>query len=185
MTSARWIIVLLLLLLALSGAGVAWAASPASAGTAPAAAVQPATATLDVTPVPSSTTGLTPTRPHPVAVVLSDTLHIPYTQVMALHNSGIGFGVIARAYLTAQYSDGQLTFEQTLALFQSGMGWGQIAKEYGVHPGGKGLGSIMGHPPKDKDKPKGSLPDPDDADKCPGNSCKAPGHKPDKTKNKP
>ena len=62
---------------------------------------------------------------------------------MELHESGFGFGTIARAYLTAQQSNGALTPEQILAMRQAGMGWGQIKKEYGIHPGGNGLGTIM------------------------------------------
>lgn len=80
---------------------------------------------------------------HPVAQRLAETFDVPYEEVMALHESGIGFGVIGRAYLTAEASDGDLTFEDVLELHQSGMGWGKIKHEYGIHPGGNGLGQIM------------------------------------------
>lgn len=126
---------------------------------------------------------LTDTLPttHPVGIVIALYFNIPYTQVMALHDEGFGFGTIARAYLTAYVSNGALTPEQVLALRQAGAGWGQIKKDYGVHPGGNGLGSIMGK------KHDGPQPDPMTApvppvmteDKkgssCPGNSCNAPG----------
>ncbi len=80
---------------------------------------------------------------HPVAWAISAFFDISYTQVISLHESGLGFGVIARAYLTALAAD--LLPEDVLLMFQSGMGWGQIAKEIDVHPGGMGLGSIMGN----------------------------------------
>ena len=136
----------------------------------------------DPTPGITETSQLTTTMyvTHPVGLVLSLFLNVPYTQVMELHNEGVGFGVIARAYLTAQASDGALTPEQALALFQSGTGWGEMMKQYGVHPGGKGLGTIMSEPAG-----KGSISNGASGGKaaCPGNSCNAPGHnKPPKDK---
>ncbi len=117
---------------------------------------------------------LTDTLPttHPVGLIIAIYFNIPYTQVMALHAEGFGFGTIARAYLTAYVSNGALTPEQVLALRQAGVGWGEIKKDYGVHPGGNGLGSIM------NDKRQGP-----DKSNCPGNSCNAPGQqKPPKVK---
>jgi hypothetical protein len=105
-------------------------------------------------------------------------IFIPYSTVrlnrQVYARSGEGFGVIARAYMTAKFSDGQLTPEEVLELFQSGAGWGQIMKEYGVHPGGKGLGAIMrGH--KEGKPPSDDTPDPVDT-VCRGNRCNTPGH---------
>jgi hypothetical protein len=103
---------------------------------------------------------LTGTLPmtHPVGIVIAAYFNIPYTQVMTLHDEGLGFGVIARAYLTAFASGGALTPEQVLDMRQAGVGWGQIKKDYSVHPGDNGSG-------------------------CPGNSCNAPGQqKPSKVK---
>ncbi|CAG0935732.1 hypothetical protein TFLX_04582 [Thermoflexales bacterium] len=131
---------------------------------------------------------LTDTLPitHPVGIVIAVYFNIPYTQVVALHEEGFGFGTIARAYLTAAASDGALTPEQVLALRQEGVGWGEIKQDYGVHPGGLGLGSIMSKkqtgdatatvaPPKKGSGSGGS--------NCPGNSCNAPGQqKPPKVK---
>ena len=117
---------------------------------------------------------LTDTLPttHPVGLMIAIYFNIPYTQVVALHAEGFGFGTIARAYLTAYASNGALTPEQVLALRQAGVGWGEIKKDYGVHPGGNGLGSIMSK------KEQG----PGDSN-CPGNSCNAPGQqKPPKVK---
>jgi hypothetical protein len=149
-----------------------------------------------VNPVRSSddALALTDTLPltHPVASLIALYFNIPYTHVLELHESGFGFGTIARAYLTAQQSNGALTPEQLLAMRQAGTGWGQIKKEYGIHPGGNGLGTIVrqhGTPQPAAQPPDGP---PDDSkqnkekDKvnrggnsgpapCPGNSCNAPG----------
>jgi hypothetical protein len=132
--------------------------------------------TPTVTPAPTVTTRIT----HPVGLAIALHFHIPYTEVMALHDSGIGFGVIARSLLTARALSGTLSFTQVLALHQSGVGWGQIFKQYGVHPGGQGLGSIMrDHPNKDgllpnKPGPKSGA-NTGDQTNCPGNSCNSPG----------
>jgi hypothetical protein len=116
---------------------------------------------------------------HPVGIVIAVYFNIPYTQVMQLHDEGFGFGEIARVYLTAQALDGALTPEQILAMRQDGIGWGQIKQEYGVHPGGNGLGAIKGNKPEITAPPAGNG-DPGD---CPGNSCNAPGQqKPAKDK---
>ncbi len=160
------------------------------------------TITPTVTLTPTVTPALTATVPHthPVGLAISLYLHLPYTEVMALHDSGVGFGVIARAYLTAKASNGALTPTQVLAMFQSGMGWGQFKHQYGIQPGGNGLGSIMsGHatpvstpppvaPGNGRRSSGGSTansPGPGNPAACPGNSCTAPGHnKPSKSPKK-
>lgn len=134
---------------------------------------------------------LTDTLPmtHPVAAIIAMYFNIPYTQVIALHNAGFGYGTIARAYLTAQQSNGALTPEQILAMRQAGTGWGQIKKEYGIHPGGNGLGTVVRKhgTPQPAAQPPSVLPDGGKKNKeekagspgpaaCPGNSCNAPGH---------
>jgi hypothetical protein len=156
-----------------------------------------------VVAAPASTTGvqinrvfdnpepiLTDTLPmtHPVGIAIARYFNISYTQVMSLHAQGFGFGTIARAYLTAYASHGALTPEQVLALRQADVGWGQIKKDYGVHPGGNGLGSIMRKKP-DAPQPEPAIPAlPEvkpgkNASGCPGNSCAAPGQqKPPKGK---
>jgi len=134
---------------------------------------------------------LTDTLPttHPVGIMIAVYFNIPYTQVMSLHDEGFGFGTIARAYLTAYASIGALTPEQVLAMRQAGVGWGEIKKDYGVHPGGNGLGSIMGkkhgEPQPDPTTTPASpeLKHDQNAPGCPGNSCNAPGQqKPPKVK---
>jgi hypothetical protein len=117
---------------------------------------------------------------HPVGSVIAVYFNIPYTQVMELHNEGFGFGEIARIYLTAQASGGALTPEQVLEMRQAGVGWGQIKKDYGVHPGGNGLGSIMSKKPAAPQPEHTTLAQPEvkpgkNASGCPGNSCAAPG----------
>ncbi len=129
---------------------------------------------------PGST--LTDTLPttHPVGIVIAVYFNIPYTQVVALHDEGFGFGTIARAYLTAYASNGALTPEQVLAMRQEGVGWGEIKKDYGVHPGGNGLGSIMG---KKHDGDATAIEQGGGGSNCPGNSCNVPGQqKPPKVK---
>ncbi len=145
MNISRLSLVLAMSILILAGATAVRAAAPEASQVGMVSPLPVPTGTVPIT------TTLTPTLPyklHPVAVVLSNSLGISYTEVISLHESGVGFGVIARAYLTARFSGGQLTPDQALAAFQSGEGWGQIMKEYGVHPGGKGLGSLMGARPQ-------------------------------------
>jgi hypothetical protein len=124
----------------------------------------------------------------PVAAAIASYFHISYTEVISWHEAGYGFGVIARVYLTALHSNGALTPTQLLDMFNSGMGWGQIKKEYGIHPGGNGLGTIMrqhGTPqataqpqsvPVDDNKGKSGQGGNSGSASCPGNSCNAPGH---------
>jgi len=138
---------------------------------------------------------VTVSQTHPVASALALYFHLPYTEVVALHDAGVGYGVIARAYLTAKVSNGVLSPTQVLEMFQSGQGWGQIKQLYGIHPGGNGLGSIMSGKaaplpeatlaPGTSNKPNGkSMPvpaGPGSPATCAGNSCNAPGqNKPDK-----
>ena len=169
MRIAKRVIILLALSLIIGGASVVLAASAESSG----AARPDVAARLNQEPPPTDVP--TPTLTiHPVGAAIAKFFDIAYTDVMTLHESGVGFGVIARAYMTAKFSDGQLTPEEVLELFQSGTGWGQIMKEYGVHPGGKGLGAIMrGH--KEGKPPSDDMPDPADTS-CRGNRCNAPGH---------
>jgi len=136
----------------------------------------------DPDPIVTGTVQIT----HPVGIAIALYFDIPYTQVMALHDQGFGFGNIARAYLTAAASQGVLTPTQVLDMRQAGMGWGQIKQDYGVHPGGLGLGSIMR---QKSDAPQLEPTTPaarkvklvQYTSNCPGNSCNAPGqNKPDK-----
>jgi hypothetical protein len=123
---------------------------------------------------------LTDTLPttHPVGIVIARYFNISYTQVMSWHAQGLGFGAIARAYLTANASNRMLTPEQVLAQRQADVGWGQIKRDYGVHPGGNGLGSIMSNKrdaPQPAPRVSPEVKSRKDASGCPGNSCAAPG----------
>ena len=138
-------------------------------------AAAPAGTVSSTTPVMAGTITPTSSFTHPVGLAISVYFSIPYTSVMSLHDAGVGFGVIARAYLTARFSNGVLTPSQVLHLRESGVGWGQIMHEYGIHPGRKGLGSIMGggtHGDKSVPSTSSDAPQPP----CPGNSCNVPGH---------
>jgi hypothetical protein len=128
-------------------------------------------------PIVTSTVQLT----HPVGIAIALYFNIPYTQVMSLHAQGVGFGTIARAYLMALASGGVLSPTQLLEMHQAGVGWGQIKKDYGVPPGGNGLGTIMGNK-HTATQPEPVAPAAQSVKKnkggsttCPGNSCNAPG----------
>jgi hypothetical protein len=158
-------------------AGVVSAAPAASAGVASAPVYEV------LGPEPPLTDTLPTT--HPVAIVIAAYFNLPYTQVMALHDDGFGFGTIARAYLTALHSNGVLTPEQVLALRLDGTGWGQIKKDYGVAPGQNGLGVIMRKSPVAPvvapEPPQNQTEKQDKNKDCAGNSCGAPGkNKPEK-----
>ena len=181
--------------LTLIAVGLTFAAPDATANVAHANLLEPTitpteTITPTVTPVPTSTI----THTHPVAQAIALHFRIPYTDVMSLHAEGLGFGQIARAYLTALASGGALSPTQVLEMIQSGMGWGQIKQQYGIHPGGLGLGSIMSgraapvtdtlssgsgygqssKPSRPAASPPGNSNQSGSAT-CPGNSCNAPG----------
>src|SRR3972149_960088 len=107
------------------------------------------TATPTPTPTPPPSLPATPTSTfaprqcHPVAFVIATFFDLKCEEVTALHDQGIGFGEIARAYLTALASDGTLTPAQVIEMRQAGMGWGNIMQQFGIQPGGNGLGAIM------------------------------------------
>lgn len=73
---------------------------------------------------------------HPVALKLSMIFDLTYEEIMAMHEEGIGFGQIQKAYLLAElYPDSGMTGADLLEAKLSGMGWGEIAHETGIHPG--------------------------------------------------
>jgi hypothetical protein len=89
---------------------------------------------------------------HPVASAMAQFFEVEYTEIMTLHQQGLGFGVIAHAYFISQTAG--ISATAVLAEFQSGMGWGTIMKKYGWHPGhGENLGAIMSN--KDQTGPPG------------------------------
>jgi hypothetical protein len=139
---------------------------------------------------PTITPTATLTHTHPVVAAIALYFKVPYVQVLALHDSGLGYGEIARVFMTAGALNDRLTFEEVLALRESGLGWGEIAKQYGVRLGGNGLGAITRGRAKSVPGSPTGVPDTDnapglgngnsnEAPNCSGNSCNAPG------KNKP
>ncbi|HXF68798.1 MAG TPA: hypothetical protein VNK89_03240 [Thermoflexus sp.] len=117
------------------------------------------TPTLTPTPTPTLTPTVPLTRVHPVALAIARwisqtfsqagiTATISVTDLMALHAQGFGYGEIARALqlvLASQTDEdpsNDLSLEQALTLGRQ-IGWGQAYRLYNLHPGGRGLGSIM------------------------------------------
>lgn len=89
------------------------------------------------------TATVTPTKLHPVASALAEHFGVPYEEIAGLHQQGLGFGVIARAYFMAENLDG-VTADDLMAEFESGLGWGQIARSHDLHPGRGGRGGSVG-----------------------------------------
>ena len=75
-----------------------------------------------------------PTQQHPVASALADYFGVSYDEVMGLHESGYGFGNIAKAYF---FADKLGMTPQELLEAAHGSGWGNVLKEAGVHKNGK------------------------------------------------
>jgi hypothetical protein len=159
------------------------------------------------TPSPSPTPEPTAEPPacHPVALVIAMTFGESCEDIEALHDSGVGFGVIGRAFLTSLASEDQLTPQDLIEMHQAGVGWGEIMQEYGLHPGDKGLGAIMSgrlevptpEPEPDDGEPVGAGASAGDDERGPGkgnprgsggtgpgNSDTAPGQNKDKVKGK-
>ncbi len=107
-----------------------------------------ATATPTRTPTPTATPVLSGTLTPSecpglkVATTIADYFTVPVAQVCAQHASGLGYGMLFRAYDLAK-ATGQ-TVEAILAQHAAGMGWGQLYKDAALQPGGRGLGSAMG-----------------------------------------
>jgi len=109
---------------------------------------------------------------HPVASAIAkyfeEDFGVSASEIAALHDEGLGFGVIAHAYFVARTLGNNIMPADVLAEFQAGTGWGEILKDYGLHPGlagrGGNLGSIMSG--RDRTLPPGQLKklSPDEAD---------------------
>lgn len=103
----------------------------------------------------SATGGLTGTAAlsvtHPVALAIADHFGVPADEVFALHQEGLGFGEIARAYFLARElaadddPTNDLAADQILAMHQGGEGWGQIVRSLGLPQSNRNrnLGAIM------------------------------------------
>ena len=130
---------LLGLVLFFTSAALAAPGQPLASPAEPAALFQ---ATITPTTEITSTTSHT----HPVASAIAgffaEDFGVTYVDIMALHEEGLGFGVIAKAYFAAQKLgiDPQVLLDE----FASGKGWGEIMKENGLHPGRAGRGGNLG-----------------------------------------
>lgn len=155
------------------------------------------TTTVTPTVTPTVTVTPSPTGTHPVATALSEYFGVPYSEIADLHDQGLGFGVIAKAYFAAQKLGEDITPEILLDEFQAGTGWGKLMKKYDLHPGRSGrggnLGDVMSGRGPRKDSPDdGSTLDAtgagSDDDGRPGNGhgpdFTPPGHDKDKDKDK-
>jgi len=73
---------------------------------------------------------------HPVAEWLAELYGLDYDEIIAMHESGIGFGLIRKSYrLATDQSEAGLTGEELLEMRLDGKGWGQIRKETEIRPG--------------------------------------------------
>ena len=81
---------------------------------------------------------------YPVAARLAEYFGVDYDEIMAYYDSGVGFGLLARAYFLADLlGEEGFTVEDILAMKESGEGPGYFFHEYGFHPGSYSLGIIM------------------------------------------
>jgi hypothetical protein len=93
---------------------------------------------------------------HPIADRLSTYYGLDYDELMRMHEEGIGFGLVMKAYLVASTNpEAGLSGEELLEMRLSGLGWGEIWHETGAHPGqgrppwaGQGHDGAAGHPGK-------------------------------------
>jgi hypothetical protein len=96
---------------------------------------------------------------HPVAARLADYFGMNYDELMAYHESGVGFGLLARAcFLAESLADEEFTVEGILAMKESGKGFGYFFHEYGIHPGSYNLGAVMSGKGAQWKKEKGEPP---------------------------
>jgi hypothetical protein len=82
------------------------------------------------------------TAQHPVASAVAEYFGVPYEEIMTIHETGQGFGAIARAYF---FGDELGVAPTDLLEAAHGQGWGNVLREYGVHPGAAGLGHKPEH----------------------------------------
>ncbi|HEY3290146.1 MAG TPA: hypothetical protein VGK87_08480 [Anaerolineae bacterium] len=77
------------------------------------------------------------------AIAIATAFSVTLTDVVKLHDEGLGFGEIFKVYELAKTSN--MTATEILALRDSGLGWGQIEEKLGVKHGnhGENLGGIV------------------------------------------
>jgi hypothetical protein len=77
---------------------------------------------------------------NPVAAYLAGLTGMSYEEIVDLQKDGNGLGNIGRAWNFSQATGVPLI--DALAMAKED-GWGNLYKEYGLHPGGNGLGSLI------------------------------------------
>jgi hypothetical protein len=152
-------------LLGLLGLGILFTSAALAAPGQPLSSAAEPVALFQTPITPTTEITSTTTNTHPVAAAVatyfSGVFSTTYEGVMALHEEGYGFGVIAKAYFAAQKLgiDPQVLLDE----FSAGTGWGNIMKNHGLHPGqagrGGNLGDIMsGHGNSQSDVQGGRVP---------------------------
>jgi hypothetical protein len=135
-----------------------------------------ATATPEATEIatgtPAATEAVTCGGPnaHPVATRLAVTFGVPYSEIMALHCQGIGFGNIAKAYLLKLKTGKDA--KEFLDRHKSGEGWGNIIKGEGVKANELSMGQALKGNSGKKGKPTKAAPKNDDKGKGQGKKGK-------------
>jgi hypothetical protein len=139
----------------------------------------------------SGTADISPTNP--VAVAIGEYFDVPVVEVIALHQDGLGFGEIARAYFLARElaadadPSNDLTAAQILVLHQGGLGWGQIVFQLRLPQGNsaRNLGLIMSTHKQHADAVIVVVPATSDQDVGHGPPAVPPGLQKNKGKDKP
>jgi hypothetical protein len=133
-------------LLGLLGLGILFtSAALAAPGQSLSSSAEPAALFQEVI-TPTTEITSTTSHTHPVAAAVAgffeEDFGVTYADIMALHEEGLGFGVIAKAYFAAQKLgiDPQLLLDE----FSAGTGWGNIMKNHALHPGQAGRGGNLG-----------------------------------------
>ncbi len=82
-----------------------------------------------------------PAPQNPVALFLAGVTGLSYDEIVSYRDAGYGLGQIGRALQFARATDQSL--DDVLAQAQE-TGWGRLYREAGLHPGGQGLGALLG-----------------------------------------
>jgi hypothetical protein len=73
---------------------------------------------------------------HPIALWMAKKFDLDYDELMAMHEAGVGWGNIVKAYHMAQANPAlDATGEELLDMRLEGKGWGNITRELGSKPG--------------------------------------------------
>ncbi len=141
MKLVRFLAVVSTIVLALSMGGIAWANTGAAIGAMEGT----------ITPEPSVTPEPTQAD-QKVAQAIADEYEVDVKDIIALHQEGLGYGEIAKAYALAEITGKSV--EDILAMKKEERGWGEIAQELKVDPGkwDPNLGKVINEN-KPKDNP--------------------------------